>query len=84
MSFPIDLSKDFPISGSVFSDIGALTTVDESGVNIGDSGEPRLSVGIGFSYRSPFGPIRIDFAQAIIKKDFDETEGFRFSFGTRF
>ena len=84
MSFPIDLSKEFPISGSVFSDIGALTTVDESGVNIGDSGEPRLSVGIGFSYRSPFGPIRIDFAQAIIKKDFDETEGFRFSFGTRF
>ena len=84
LSFPINISKDFPISGSVFSDVGALTSVDETGVNIGDSGEPRLSLGIGFSYRSPLGPIRIDFAEAIIKKDFDETEGFRFSFGTRF
>ena len=43
-----------------------------------------LSAGVGLSWRSPFGPVRIDFAQAILKEDFDETELFRFSFGTSF
>ncbi|MCS5605975.1 MAG: BamA/TamA family outer membrane protein, partial [Alphaproteobacteria bacterium] len=44
----------------------------------------RLSIGVGLSWRSPFGPIRIDMAQAVLKEDFDKDEFFRFSFGTRF
>jgi outer membrane protein insertion porin family len=41
-------------------------------------------VGVGLAWRSPFGPIRIDLAHAVVKEEFDETEILRFSFGTRF
>jgi outer membrane protein assembly factor BamA len=30
------------------------------------------------------GPIRVDFARAVKKEDFDRTEFFRFSLGARF
>jgi len=39
---------------------------------------------VGVSWRSPFGPIRVDLAQAVVKENFDKEELFRFSFGTRF
>jgi len=39
---------------------------------------------VGISWRSPFGPVRMDFAVPVVKEDFDKDEFFRFSFGTRF
>ncbi|ACI98614.1 outer membrane protein assembly factor BamA [Rhodospirillum centenum] len=44
----------------------------------------RASIGVGLSWKSPFGPIRIDLAMPLAKQDYDRTEQFRFSFGTRF
>ena len=44
----------------------------------------RMSAGIGFSWKSPFGPIRFDFAKAIRKESFDQTQFFQFNVGTRF
>jgi outer membrane protein insertion porin family len=44
----------------------------------------RAAAGIGFSWLSPLGPLSIDFAQAFLKEQGDETETFRLSFGTRF
>jgi outer membrane protein insertion porin family len=84
LGFPIELSKEFDLRGAFFTDVGSLATIDDDGAEIQDVGSPRVSVGIGFSYRSPLGPIRVDFSQAIVKEDFDEEENFRFSFGTRF
>lgn len=84
LRFPIGLPEEFGITGAVFSDFGTLKEVDESGANVEDTGSIRGSVGIGFNWKSPFGPVRVDFAQAVVKEDFDETEMFRFSFGTRF
>lgn len=84
LGFPIELSKEFDLRGAFFTDIGSLATIDDDGAEIQDVGSPRVSVGIGFSYRSPLGPIRVDFSQAVVKEDFDEEESFRFSFGTRF
>jgi outer membrane protein insertion porin family len=49
-----------------------------------DTGTIRASVGVGVSWRSPLGPIRVDFARAVKKEDFDRTEFFRFSLGARF
>jgi outer membrane protein insertion porin family len=43
-----------------------------------------MSVGTGILWASPMGPINIDFAQALLKEDFDETELVRFSFGAKF
>ena len=83
-STPIRIIQDVDIRGSIFTDIGSLFSVDDKGPEVADEGSPRAAAGVGFSYVSPFGPIRVDFAQAFLKEDFDKTELIRFSFGTRF
>lgn len=50
----------------------------------GDSAKPRLSVGIGVNWNSPFGPFRIDFARALLKEKGDDTKAFTFNVGTQF
>ncbi|MGE0256594.1 MAG: outer membrane protein assembly factor BamA [Alphaproteobacteria bacterium] len=82
--FPLGLPEEFNINGSVFSDFGTLTESDESGPNIVDDPSLRASLGAGISWRSPFGPVRVDYALPIAREDYDQTEALRFSFGTRF
>ncbi len=84
LAFPLGLSEDFGIKGHAFSDFGNLWNVDDSGAGIFDDNTIRLSVGLGLSWRSPLGPIRVDLATAILDGDYDEKEVFRFSFGTSF
>jgi outer membrane protein insertion porin family len=50
----------------------------------GDSISPRLSVGIGVNWVSPFGPLRIDIAKALLTQKGDETKLFSFNVGTQF
>ncbi len=50
----------------------------------GDSWKPRVSVGFGVNWKSPFGPFRIDIARALIKKPGDDTKLFTFNVGTQF
>ena len=51
---------------------------------LGDTWKPRLSVGIGVNWNSPFGPFRIDMAKALIKRQGDDTKLFTFNVGTQF
>ena len=51
---------------------------------LGNSAKPRLSVGIGVNWNSPFGPFRIDFARALLKEKGDDTKAFTFNVGTQF
>jgi outer membrane protein insertion porin family len=50
----------------------------------GDTWKPRLSVGIGVNWNSPFGPFRIDVAKALLKEPGDQTKLFTFNVGTQF
>ncbi|HEY9090279.1 outer membrane protein assembly factor BamA [Parasphingorhabdus sp.] len=50
----------------------------------GDSPKPRVSVGIGVNWNSPFGPFRIDVARALLKEPGDDTKLFTFNVGTQF
>lgn len=84
ITVPLNLTKDLDVDAALFSDIGTLTQVDDNGAEILDVSDPRASIGIGFAYSSPFGPIRVDYARAVLKEGFDQTENFRFSFGARF
>lgn len=89
-------ARELGIEASAFVDAGSLFNIDEPSSLpndtlpdqihsiVGDSISPRLTVGIGFSWTSPFGPFRIDFAKAILKQDVDKTEFFQFNIGTRF
>ncbi len=50
----------------------------------GDTWKPRVSVGIGVNWNSPFGPFRIDIAKALIKRNGDDTKLITFNVGTQF
>ena len=84
LAFPLGLPKQFGVSGAVFTDAGSLTDLDFDDPVIADTGSVRWSAGVGVAWRSPFGPVRLDFAVPILKEDFDEDENIRFNFGTRF
>ncbi|HPV68363.1 MAG TPA: outer membrane protein assembly factor BamA [Sphingorhabdus lacus] len=51
---------------------------------LGDTWKPRLSVGFGVNWNSPFGPFRIDIARALLKETGDDTKLFTFNVGTQF
>jgi outer membrane protein insertion porin family len=51
---------------------------------LGNSPKPRLSIGFGVNWVSPFGPFRIDIAKALLKQKGDDTKLFSFNVGTQF
>lgn len=51
---------------------------------VGDTPKPRISVGIGVNWNSPFGPFRIDFAKTLLKDPGDDPKTFTFNVGTQF
>jgi outer membrane protein insertion porin family len=53
-------------------------------VFLGDSISPRIAVGIGVNWNSPFGPFRIDFARVLKKQEGDDAKSFTFNVGTQF
>ena len=53
-------------------------------VFLGNSPKPRLSIGVGVNWVSPFGPLRIDLAKAIMHQRGDDTKLFSFNVGTQF
>lgn len=86
-TFRLGLPKAFDIRGAVFTDFGTL--FDASGpaaetATVRDYMGLRLSAGVGILWKSPFGPIRLDFAEALIKDSKDKTQLFQFSAGTSF
>ena len=84
MTYPLGLPEELGVGGRIFTDFGSLFDVNEQGPNIADTHFVRVSVGTGFSWKSPLGPIRLDFAVPVRRESFDKSEFFRVSFGTRF
>ncbi len=98
LEYPLPVSPDLGLSGRAFMDVGGLTQanfvtpcVEPSGSSeagqpcrINASSAPRVGVGVGISWRSSFGLINIDLTPFVIKQPGDQTQIFRFGFGTRF
>jgi outer membrane protein insertion porin family len=83
--FPMPfLSEDLGVFGRAFVDVGGLTDPGVSGVGVVDDANPRVGAGFGITWRSPFGVVNVDLAQAVVKESYDKTELIRFGFGTRF
>ncbi len=51
---------------------------------LGDTPRPRLSIGVGVNWNSPFGPLRIDVAKALLSQPGDDTKLVTFNVGTQF
>ncbi len=90
LRFPLPISADLGLSGRAFVDVGSLSQVTKitsiAGVatTVSDDATPRVGAGVGVSWKTPFGLINIDLAQAVVKRRYDQTQFFRFGFGTRF
>jgi outer membrane protein insertion porin family len=85
----IDAETGLATTASVDADGNALSALNRNiapfqEVFLGDSPSPRVSVGIGVNWNSPFGPFRIDLAKAIKTVGGDDTKLFSFNVGTQF
>jgi len=87
LTTPTPLPDDLGFKAHVFADAGTLGKNDVkslAGDDFKNEENLRASVGVGISWQSPFGPVRLDLAKAVLKKNYDKTEIVHFSFGTRF
>jgi outer membrane protein insertion porin family len=95
LRFPLPVSPDLGLNGRAFVDVGSLTEasfrsssacVSSASVScqILASSAPRVGAGVGISWRTAFGLINVDLAPFVIKQTGDQTQIFRFGFGTRF
>jgi outer membrane protein insertion porin family len=94
LRFPLPVSPDLGLNGRAFVDVGSLTNasfrsgscVTAPGVScqVEASSVPRVGAGVGISWRTSFGLINIDLAPFVYKQTGDQTQIFRFGFGTRF
>jgi outer membrane protein insertion porin family len=86
--FPMPLlPESLGVRGAVFADAASLfgNDIDISGVDVqGADMKLRASVGVGLIWASPFGPIRVDYAQPVLKEEQDEVQQFNFGMSTRF
>ncbi|WP_201155225.1 outer membrane protein assembly factor BamA [Rhodothalassium salexigens] len=88
-------ARELGVQASAFADVGSLWDTDFeefattqqqlNALNFADSSQPRLAVGFGVSWESPFGPFRIDLAWPILKQEnVDNTQTLQFNVGTSF
>ena len=67
------------------SNVAAATTITPfKEVFYGSNARPRISVGVGVNWTSPFGPLRIDVAKAIVTQPGDDKKLVTFNVGTQF
>ena len=100
LRFPLPVPADLGLTGRTFVDVGANSQASfESGSCPGaspgtsnpngcppiyQSALPRVGVGVGVSWQTPLGLINIDLTPFVVKQQYDQTQVFRFGFGTRF
>ena len=65
---------------SAFVDTGSVYANNQS-ISLG---ELRYSTGVGISWFSPFGPLKLVFAKALNKKEGDQTQTLQFQLGSQF
>ena len=87
LAVPLGFGRDFGLKGILFTDVGSVWGIEDDpagGPGINDSSSPRVTVGAGAAFKTPFGPVRVDIGYAVVKETFDDTEYFTFNFGSRF
>lgn len=97
VTFPLGLPEQYGVSGSVFSEFGVLTGLDNEDKvppltnsdgsitrTIVDEASLRASAGVSIFWDSPFGPVRFDFSRPISREKYDQTQSFRFTSRTNF
>lgn len=74
-----DGAKDLGLAPSAFVDVGQTFILPAPKTD-----GPRVSVGTGVQWTSPFGPFRIDIARAVLAAPADAPKALAFNVGTQF
>ena len=94
VAFPLPvIPEEVGLRGAVFADAASvwdyggdrdsLTVVDGQTV-VNNDFDLRASVGVSLLWSSPFGPLRLDYAQPVRKVDGDEVQNFNFGISSSF
>jgi outer membrane protein insertion porin family len=98
-SVPLGLPKELGITGRIWTDFGTLWGNDQKNLvlsptqlaanngvqpQVVDTAALRIASGVGVSWASPVGPVRVDVGVPIKRESFDKSQIFRVSFGTKF
>jgi len=86
LTFPLGLPKELGIKGSVFTDVGSVWHSGNNSPFIkGDTPQPRVGIGAGATWRSPFGLIGVAFTPwSKGVKNVDRFKQFNVTFGNSF
>jgi len=87
LTTPTPFPPELGLKGRFFVDAG---TLGGGQVNVPPGDQVALaeslhvSAGIGITWQSPFGPVKLDFAEPLVYKTYDKLQHIHFSFGTTF
>ncbi|GGH19054.1 outer membrane protein assembly factor BamA [Cribrihabitans marinus] len=86
--FPLGLPEELGIRGGLFYDVGNLWNLDDvntaGGTIVGEGGSFRHVLGFSVLWDTPFGPLRFNFSQALVKEEFDKVQNFDLTLQARF
>lgn len=83
--FPISNAlNELGVKGVLFTDGGLVTDFDTNSSAIVDDKTYRITAGTGVNWRSPIGPLRLQFGIPLVKGEADRSQVFSFAVGTRF
>lgn len=81
-TIPNGLPEKWNATTNIFFDVANVWGVDDKSTD--DSNQVRSSLGLGFSWVSPLGPISFTYAKPISKASTDDVENFNFNIGSAF
>jgi len=81
-TFPNGIPDSWNAITNVFFDVANVWGSDLRGVS--ESNKIRSSLGIGFTWISPIGPVSLSYAEPITKANTDDVQKFNFNIGSAF
>lgn len=88
--FPLGLPEEYGIRGGLFYDVGSVWGLD-SGTQalatnpiLGEGFNLRHVVGVSLFWKTPVGPLRLNWSNALKKRPWDREQQFEFTISTEF
>lgn len=85
--FPLGLPEEYGISGGAFVDVGSVWGLDDTagtGGAVDDAMHLRAVAGLSMFWKTPIGPLRLNFTHALQKESYDDEQTFDLTIATKF
>ncbi|MEO6298094.1 MAG: outer membrane protein assembly factor BamA [Paracoccaceae bacterium] len=85
--FPLGLPEEYGVTGGAFLDVGSVWGLDNiagTGGPVDDSFHLRSVIGFTVFWKTPLGPLRLDFTHALKKETYDKEQTFDLTIATKF